>query len=1712
MASPAPPAPGLGNSNEERNRQMTRARAPRPTTQATQSRGIASRILRALFASPCAKGTGALSVLALVVVAALAPSASATKYVDNFFGNPTSSTGTTGGLFNTPRGVAVNDTTGAIYVVDGANNRIQQFDAANSFVRAWGTDVVITGRPNDVSTSAFEICDTQHPTTPNAADDCKAGVTSGTGTGGQLNNPQGIAVNQATGNVYVTEGGRFRVQEFTASGQFVRTWGRDVVTTGSPNNVSTTAFEVCDTTAGNTEAHCKTGVSSNTGGAFGATFVGYPAVAPAGAPNAGNVVVADPANSRVQEFTSSGAFVRAFGFDVVSPGGAGEQVGAPVDEQQRITLADAFGFGTTPTAGTFTLTFDGQTTATPIAYDASFSAIREALEGLSNIAPGDISVNGNPGGPWTVTFTGAHAGTNVPEMAGNGSGLTTPFGPSTGAVGIGTPQPGGPGPAFEVCTVISQCKVGIAGAASGQFAANEPKRVAADAAGSIYTVEINANLRVQKFTGAGLSASPFASADLAGGFPSGSGSQSPTDIAIDPSTGRVFVARSYTISQSSFFSACAAAAGGERRILEFDAAGVLRDTHMACARVATGGAVNNQGLAVRFSTGRVYTSASLALGEDAQRVYVLDADGITPAVATIGAPVNVTADSAQLTATVNPNSVDNTFAPTRWSLQYSPNGVSWSTAATGTINAANTTPVAVSAAAVGLRPNTQYRVRVMTQKPFANPEVPSAELTFLTDAVRPEIRSTAVQDVGMTTARLGARINAHSTPTSYRIEWGEGAFTNITPIPDATAGSGADFVHVSQVLSNLEPATPYQFRFIATSVSEGPTTGPTKTFTTAAQPISAANRAYELVSPADKIGGQGVGAWYKGVGSHGTTGMAARDGERFAVQSFYGGVLIDGAYSYGGDYTLAERTPTGWVNKPAFNRAGGHGQVEFARIPFLATASDDFSLTSWATNNNTMRLFPEMENWTNTSVNTEMLRDWTGRWEILAPTENAKQTGAVVAADGGHSLFFGAIRGIGGPGDPSSPAWPDLTAGGNVYLDDVSAGLSDSFPGDGIRSLVNVCTGSGADRTQIPSVTGAKQGAQACPDALPGRDARLIDSRGAGLNPSSADVSYSNQAVSRDGARVFFLSPDANVPVNGDPCSGSGATTACPPQLYVRQRNADGGVTTRWISRSTVADQDANLMAPVTFEGASTDGDKVYFSTTAPLTADDPNGAAPVPGGVTTGVPSADSRDLYLYDLPDAPGADPGAGTLTRVSGGPEGAADPNLAPGGLRFTSKDGLRGYFVTEAVLTGTPLPGNGTITTPSTGTSGANLYLYDAHRSQPERWTFIARLPTHTPLGDCASAGRTVTDDALQDDGAGTGGGTTTGQGRKCFWGISDGAFVGFWTDGRLVADDPDSATGDVYAYDADADALDRLTGVQGGLGGSYECVSDGPAATTRCYGDPGLGNSNYHMAKLQSAIDPEQPGDRLAFFESGSRLTADDHNDVYDVYQWRNGELSLVSTGAEDADHALYRGNDRTGRNVYISTRDQLTWQDHDAVLDIYTARVDGGIPQPLEPSACGVLSDACQSSGSGTPVSTAGETARPTPAPDDGADDPRGAVSFGALTARQRTSLARGRTVSLRVRVNQAGRIRVRGRSRIGAKARTVVSATANTARAGTLKIPIRLSSPARRALDEPRDTLRMSLSVRFSKALETATRSFRLRAVAPAKRRATSAKWGGAR
>lgn len=93
----------------------------------------------------------------------------------------------------------------------------------------------------------------------------------------------------------------------------------------------------------------------------------------------------------------------------------GEIVGN--DEVQTVTI------GGSPTGGTFTVTFGGQTT-TGVAYNATAATLQTALQALSSIGANNVTVTGSAGGPYTLTFVNALGKQDVAQVTASAAGLT----------------------------------------------------------------------------------------------------------------------------------------------------------------------------------------------------------------------------------------------------------------------------------------------------------------------------------------------------------------------------------------------------------------------------------------------------------------------------------------------------------------------------------------------------------------------------------------------------------------------------------------------------------------------------------------------------------------------------------------------------------------------------------------------------------------------------------------------------------------------------------------------------------------------------------------------------------------------------------------------------------------------------------------------------------------------------------------------------------------------------------------------------------------------------------------------------------------------------------------------------------------------------------------------------------------------------------------
>ena len=357
-----------------------------------------------------------------------------------------------GGGFSGAYGIAVQQSTGNLFIANKSLQRVDVFTATGIFIRSFGLDVVAAGKTGDaparpakqsltVNASGGQLkLSFQGQTTADLDFDASAAEVQAALQDLSSVGPGGIVVSGGPGDESGTT-------------PYVLTFGGAlnnspqplvVATDGSvPLSGGSASAQVVGTQAGATGAEictdaadCKAGVAGGVAGAFkGPSAVTF---APAGAPNAGNLLITESDGFRVSEFTPAGSFVRAFGFGVVGVGPS--KTSGQATAVQNVTIAAA--------NGTFKLSFEGQTT-TPLSYGASAAEVRNALNALSTIGGrgGQVTVSGGPGdtsgsNPYVVTFGGTLAGTAVGQIGLDTSGLGLAVGSQATCTAAPTPPDG----------------------------------------------------------------------------------------------------------------------------------------------------------------------------------------------------------------------------------------------------------------------------------------------------------------------------------------------------------------------------------------------------------------------------------------------------------------------------------------------------------------------------------------------------------------------------------------------------------------------------------------------------------------------------------------------------------------------------------------------------------------------------------------------------------------------------------------------------------------------------------------------------------------------------------------------------------------------------------------------------------------------------------------------------------------------------------------------------------------------------------------------------------------------------------------------------------------------------------------------------------------------------------------------------------------------
>ncbi|MEX2253399.1 MAG: hypothetical protein WD649_04550 [Thermoleophilaceae bacterium] len=1390
------------------------------------------------------------------------------------------------------------------------------------------------------------------------------------------------------------------------------------------------AFEVCVVAS-----ECRAGRPGAQGGMFDNP------TALAIDPDSGDLYAIDRDNGRIQHFSFGDAgtpadpsddvpvFEGAWGSNTIPDGATGNLDGPDETQRFSVQLTDTFGVG--PPSGDFTLSFEGQTTA-PIEWPPSAASIETGLEGLPNVAPGDVSatepqttqITGNRSVvSFEVTFEGAHANTNVPQTGLDSSGIEFPGGNGSVSSSTSTPiqgdsnyevcavaaecragqggqvagsigtasdnssetffgssmrdldvsKDGAPGAGqvfladsgnrrvqqfsvdggfqrafghgvdsgaeeFEICTAASQCQGGatnLSGSPNGSFGSNRPQHLATDAAGVLYVEDGN---RIMRFdtTVAGedeaaaesmLLPDPYLSAGpptpekpLQSGVPSG--------LEVDPASGNLL----YLVDSS-----------GDTFVQELDTSTnppLEVDRHMEGA--GSEQPVGGLGLLHGPGGDRLYVSGDgPGGGVIDHRVLILDDDGAPPIEVTIDPASELSATEATLSGTLDVNGPS--AIPASHRFQYSSDGgETWVEIPPSDGPFDDDAVHVVDETLTALDPGTDYQARLIASRLFNGAFAQTAgPVAFSTLPLTPAVQTTATTLRTATSATLTGRLNPNGTATEWRFEWGsDDSYGNLTPLELAT---GAAERTVTATIEGLDPQTTYHYRLIADNGEEeapgdSVIEGADATVTTRAEAAPPPARAYEMVTSPDKPNRRGeTQSPVLGIpDAHATPGLSSLDGERILWSAGQGTLNSFGTgFPHAFGWELIERGPGGWEPDPVFNIPAIDAGVDAAVA--LDASSADLLTQNWRI---------ESSHFPSGSSHGTRVFGWQGGflssgWQDFTGAAPNPHIGtgsdSGVAGDGrtftiryANGNDYRGLLGANAEADPSNLQ----VAGAAPYL---ATPASDWLP----QELISECTAG----TEIPAPgPGATIGSAPCG---PGEVTHPY-----GAAPGGGNFGLLN-AASGDGRRAFFTSPD--------PRAGAPATE--PPQLFVRQWEADGSnPRVRWISRSEVEGQDATgLFRAAAFEDASTDGRYVFFRTNQPLTVDDPNAGSDIQAGTA----QEDSWDLYRYELPEDLGDDPTgpeAGGLVRITGGATGTADPNTnsrigSPGStpreasIRHLSADGERVYYVTRGALSdldadNTPPAGGATTAAGDVSQNETrNLYLYDG---QANTYKFIARLPysSSTSISNCASSSPTP----------GFGGGNS------CVHGSTSGDAILFVSPAQLTTDDTDEAA-DVYLYDAAADELTRVS-VPPESTAPYACGEELVCNAGLGFGPRGAdvrGLSGMRQYNLSENPDGTL---KAVYFDTRLPLTGSDQNGLYfDTYEWRraDGRLSLISPG-DSSHHAFYSGNGLDGQNVFFHTTQRISpWEIDEADGDIYAARVGGGLPGPPPPPAiCDVLGGSCE--------------------------------------------------------------------------------------------------------------------------------------------------------
>jgi hypothetical protein len=656
-------------------------------------------------------------------------------------------------------------------------------------------------------------------------------------------------------------------------------------------------------------------------------------------------------------------------------------------------------------------------------------------------------------------------------------------------------------------------------------------------------------------------------------------------------------------------------------------------------------------------------------------------------------------------------------------------------------------------------------------------------------------------------------------------------------------------------------------------------------------------RAYELVSPADKNGGDIIGD-----SSHVHAAASEQGGLPMAVTfgavSGFSDVRGIGALS---EYMSERRgTPgtSGWAThaitppQPPLSIAAAAGALGATYESNLSSDLEQGVMQAWAPLGGEGQNVAGVEN---LYLRSDLRSPGAGSYQLLSRCPLC---------------------------DATSTPLPTLT---NFQTKTMFAGVSDDFSHVLFESQSNLtANATGANFKLYEAVDGGVRlitgpGNEGC-DA---GDPCAAASQG-------VEAHYAPHVISTSGSRVVFVAPVAP----GSDVGQDGTDTAAAKIFEFDDHNTGNTAddTTVQVNASELTDcagdptcggdgtpDPVHITAlPAKYWDASADDERVFFTTLEQLTDDTPAGTSSSHLYMWSATPDAQGHHLTLLDADHNP-------------------ADPSGPAGGVIGVSDDGHYVYFTARGQI----------VNKAGLALGETSIYLWHDDGTAPEV-DFIGYFAESGDEGGNLNPQWQIPKLAR-----------VTHDGKHLLFEASDGTGLTGYSHGVCGQDShgifnsnftANGECSEAYVYSTDTHEL-----------ACASCNPSGAPATANAFvTESGVFSSFAGRAGSSPQLNhPLSDDGKRVFFSTAEALVPEDVNHAVDVYEYDvpTHSVHLISSGTDAAD-SWFMDASTGGDDAFFVTRSRLVGWDNDQNYDLYDARINGGFPDPTAKKIC--AGDACQ--------------------------------------------------------------------------------------------------------------------------------------------------------